>query len=186
MLDDFFTKFAVPKFLLKEFKKDDWYMVIGNLREILNEQIKENEIQSMGKNLSINGKVYIGKNCTIGENVVIDGPAYIDDEVEIGPGVYIRPGSVIGKTCSIGHGGEVKNAIMMDGSKIANHCFLGDSIIGINARLGGHSETSNRRFDQGEIYFAYKEHKLVTGLDKLGLIPLFASPPPWATDACSK
>jgi acetyltransferase-like isoleucine patch superfamily enzyme len=58
----------------------------------------------------------------------------------------------------------------MEGSKIANHCFLGDSIIGANARLGGHSETANRKFDQQAVEFSYKETRLVTGLDKLGLI----------------
>ena len=170
MLDDFFNFIAVPDFLKPEFLKDDWYMVLANSRMILSEQITETKLLSEGKNLSINGKVYIGANCTIGENVVIDGPVYICDGVEIGPGAYIRPGSVIGKDCSIAHAAQVKNSIMMDGSKIANHCLLADSIIGKNARIGGHCETSNRRFDQSEIQFIYKEQKLNTGLDKLGLI----------------
>lgn len=170
MITEFFNTIATPEFLIEEFKKDDWYLVIANLKEILDGYIKESELNSKGKNLSINGKVYIGKNCIIGENVVIDGPVYIADNVEIGPAAYIRAGSVISEKCSVGHAAEVKNTIMMAASKVANHVFLGDSIIGKDARLGGHCETANRKFDQSLIDFIYKDKKLHTGLDKLGLI----------------
>ena len=170
MLETFFTRVAVPEFLKPEFAKDDWYLVIAKLKGILEKQINQTELRSSGKNLSVNGKVYIGSDCVIGENVVIDGPVYIGEQVEIGPGAYIRPGSVIGDKCSIGHAAEVKNAVMMEGSKVANHCFLGDSIIGANARLGGHCETANRHFVQSPIEFCYEDIKLATGLDKLGMI----------------
>lgn len=170
MINDFFDNFAVPDFLQKEFEKDEWYLLIANLKSILDKQLKENIVFSDAKNLSINGKVYIGKGCTIGENVVIDGPVYIADNVEIGPAAYIRAGSVISEHCSVGHAAEVKNTVMMSGSKVANHVFLGDSIIGKDARLGGHCETANRKFSQEIIDFIYKDNKLPTGLDKLGLI----------------
>lgn len=170
MITDFFTTIAVPKFLETEFTTTDWYLVIAKFKDLLAGQIKETELNSTGKNLSVSGNVYIGHNCTIAPNVVIDGPVYIGDEVEIGPGAYIRPGSIICDKCSVGHAAEVKNTLMMNGSKVANHVFLGDSIIGKDARLGGHCETANRKFDQTEICFYYKDEKLTTGLDKLGVI----------------
>jgi bifunctional UDP-N-acetylglucosamine pyrophosphorylase/glucosamine-1-phosphate N-acetyltransferase len=171
MLDDFFCDIQVPSFLMSEFKKDDWYLVIAHLKEILKNEIPSNIIKTdFSDKVSIKGAVTIGKNCTIGDFVVIDGPVYIGDNVEIGPSAYIRPGSVICDNVSIGHAAQVKNSIMMPGSKVANHVLLADSIIGKKARLGGHCETANRRFDQGEIEFIYKTTKLHTGLDKLGLI----------------
>jgi NDP-sugar pyrophosphorylase family protein len=170
MLEEFFNTIAVPDFIKPEFEKTDWYLLIARSKEILNKLIEKTELLSQGKNLSINGKVYIGTNCVIGENVVIDGPVYIADNVEIGPGAYIRAGSIISKGCSVGHAAEVKNSLMMEGSKVANHVFLGDSIIGSTARIGGHCETANRRFDQLPVEFIYKGVKLSTGLDKLGVV----------------
>lgn len=170
MLEEFFLDIKTPKFLKNEFDKDDWYEVIGKLRDLLDENIKESVILSPVKKVSINGKVYIGKNCKIAEYVVIDGPCFIDDDVEIGPGVYIRPGSVISKYCSVGHASEIKNSIMMEHSKVANHVLLTDSIIGVSARLGGHCETTNRNFDQSNIYWNFEKEKINSNLDKLGVI----------------
>lgn len=170
MISDFFDNILVPDFLKAEFSKDNWYLVLTNLKGILDNQIQESSLGSTGKNLSVNGKVFIGKDCEIGENVVIDGPVYIADEVEIGPGAYLRAGTVISKGCSIGHAAEVKNSLMMEGSKVSNHVFCGDSIVGAKARIGGHCETANRRFDQSEVEFIYKEQKLFTGMTKLGCV----------------
>jgi UDP-N-acetylglucosamine diphosphorylase / glucose-1-phosphate thymidylyltransferase / UDP-N-acetylgalactosamine diphosphorylase / glucosamine-1-phosphate N-acetyltransferase / galactosamine-1-phosphate N-acetyltransferase len=170
MLQDFFDNIKVPEFIKNEFTRKDWYLVIGELREIVNINIKKQELLSQGKNLSVRGNVYIGKECIIGENVVIEGPTYIGDGVEIGPGVYIRPGSVISNKCVVAHAAEIKNTLMMEESKVSNHAFVGDSILGYKARVGGHCETTNRRFDQKEIDFIYKDKRLVTNLDKLGVI----------------
>lgn len=170
MLQDFFKDLTLPSFLQSVFEKEEWYLVTAQLIEILNNSITQTELNSGDETLKITGKVHIGSNCTIGQYVVIDGPAYIDDDVEIGPHAYIRPGTVILKGCSIGHAAEIKNSIMMEGAKIANHCFLGDSIIGKKARLGGHSETANRRFDQQPIEFTYRDFKIQTQMPKLGLV----------------
>lgn len=169
MINEFFKNINLPDFLMSEFDKENWYLILTKLKELLESNIDDIK-NSNEDTLKAKGKVYIGNNCKIGEYVVIDGPVYIGDNVEIGPHCYIRPGSVILDNCVLGHASEIKNSIMMKGSKIMNHCFLGDSIIGEKARLGGHVETSNRRYDQGLISFSYKDTKLETGLDKLGLI----------------
>jgi bifunctional UDP-N-acetylglucosamine pyrophosphorylase/glucosamine-1-phosphate N-acetyltransferase len=170
MINDFFSEIAVPEFLKKEFEKEDWYLVIAHLIDILQGNVPSVQIGSPVGNLIYHGKVRIGQKCKIGDNVVIDGPVYIGDDVEISTGAYIRAGSIISDGCSIGHAAEIKNAVMMEGSKIANHVFLGDSILGLSARMGGHSETANRLFEQSEISFNYKDKKLFTGLTKLGAI----------------
>jgi NDP-sugar pyrophosphorylase family protein len=179
MLEDFFNTINVPDFLREEFDKEDWYLLISKFKRILDRVLQDESISESNQRmlagkkaltLVTHGKVHIGENCTIGEFVVIEGPVYIGNNVEIGPGVYIREGSIISDGCSIAHAAQVKNSLMMAGSKISNHVFLGDSIIGVNARLGGHCETSNRRFDQQAIEFSYRAQKLFTGLEKLGLI----------------
>ena len=162
MIERFFGTILVPEFLKGAFEEDDWYLVIGRLKEYLSEHITSQTEPYENEKLSISGTVSIGKNCAIGSFVVIDGPVIIGDDVEIGPGAFIRPGSVIGNGCVVGHAAEVKNAIMMDGSKLSNHVFCGDSILGAKARMGGHCESTNRRFDQGEVEFSFEKRKLKT------------------------
>lgn len=170
MISEFFTDIAVPEFLKAELAKEEWYLVLGSLKDIIEKNIPETKLESTEPTLITSGKVYIGPNCKIGPYVVIEGPAYIAEGVEISPHANIRPGSIISKNCGIGHAAEVKNSVMMEESRIANHTFLGDSIIGKSARLGGHTETANRRFDRKPIDFNYKNYKLQTGFDKLGII----------------
>jgi len=176
MVNDFFNTIKVPDFLQELFTKDDWYLIIANFIKILNKRIIAKTSLDINFNKVskqrpvLHDKVYIGKNCVIAEYVVVEGPVFIGNNVEIGPGAYIRKGSIICDNCSIGYASEVKNSLMMDGSKVSNHVFLGDSIIGVNARIGGHCETTNRRFDQQKIDFVYRTQKLYTGLNKLGLV----------------
>lgn len=170
MKKDFFNSVKVPDFLLSEFEKEDWYLIIRRLKEILNTSLSETAIKYNSATLVTKGKVQIGHGCIIGDYTVIEGPAYIGNNVEIGPHVYIRPGSVISDNCVVGHASEVKNAVMMEGSKISNHVFLGDSIMGVKSRMGGHCESANRKFDQSEISLTYKDKVIITGLDKYGMI----------------
>jgi NDP-sugar pyrophosphorylase family protein len=168
--DLFFNEILVADFLKPYFEKEDWYLLPGKIKDILKENIKETEINSEIGNLIYHGNVYIGKNCVIGDNVVLDGPVYIGDNVEIATGAYIRAGSYIGNGCAIGHAAEIKAAIIMDKAKVANHCFCGDSIMGSKARMGGHSETANRKFDQTLISLNIDGNVFETNLDKYGAV----------------
>lgn len=168
MWDDLFNEIKTFSFITSYFKQDDWYLLTKDLKTIIEENISEKTTEI--ENGKITGRVYIGKNVSIGPFVVIEGPVWIGDNVEIGAHAHIRPGSVIGNNCVVGYTAGVKNSLMMDGAKISNHAFIGDSILGAKARIGGHSETGNRRFDQGEIAWNFAKGKVATGLDKLGAI----------------
>lgn len=168
-IENFGEERLAPDFLLRFFTQNDWYLVVASLIEILDNNLPEQQ-ENISTHLKVNGKVRIGNNCRISEYCVIDGPAYIGDNVEIGPHVYIRPGSVIGNNCVLGHASEVKNSLMMDGAKIANHTMLADSIMFARARLGGHSETMNRRYDQKAIAWKFEDKSIETNLTKLGAI----------------
>lgn len=167
-MQDLFIEIKTVSFLEDYFRGEKWYLVTRDLKDILNTNI--NGQNKKVENTIITGNVFIGENTIIGPYSVIEGPAYIGDNVEIGANVHIRSGSVVGNGCVVGYGAGVKNSIMMDNSKISNHSFIGDSILGVKSRVGGHSETGNRRFDQGEIFWNFESGKVETGLDKLGLI----------------
>lgn len=167
-MDQLFNKIETVEFIQVYFEKTDWYMLNRDLKNILNENLSDNKQEL--ENIVITGKVHIGSNCQIGPFTFIEGPVFIGDNVEIGPGVHIRPGSVISDNCVVGHASEVKNSLMMSGSKTANHNLVADSIMGVKARIGGHSETANRRFDQQPITWNFKKGEVETGIDKLGAI----------------
>jgi len=96
----------------------------------------------------------------------IVGPVIIGDDCDIGPNCYLRPYTAIGDNCHIGAAVEVKNSIIMRGSKIPHHNYVGDSIIGEGCNLGSGTKIANLRLD--------KKNVEVAGIDtrrrKLGAI----------------
>ncbi|MDR0936068.1 MAG: hypothetical protein LBM98_05225 [Oscillospiraceae bacterium] len=104
--------------------------------------------------------------------VSIKGPVYIGRGVELSPGAYIRPYSVICDNCVIGHGSEIKAAVLFPGAKVGSLCFVGDSVLGRGARVGSGSITANRRFDQGNvvIHGISKAENINSGRDYLGAL----------------
>lgn len=112
-------------------------------QEILTNKIEEN--------VKINGNVYIGEGTEIEAGAIIQGPAYIGKNCKIMYNAYIRPGTILGDNCVIGFCSEVKHTIMRDGSKVSDLAFVGDSIIGANARIGSGVIAANRGFNQSNI-----------------------------------
>jgi bifunctional UDP-N-acetylglucosamine pyrophosphorylase/glucosamine-1-phosphate N-acetyltransferase len=99
----------------------------------------------------LKGVVNIGKGTTIKSGSYIAGPVVIGQNCEIGPNCYIRPGTVIADNCHIGAAVEVKNSIVMSGSKIPHLSYVGDSIIGENCNLGAGTKIANLRMDKRNI-----------------------------------
>lgn len=168
-MNELFDTIESTDFIVEYFKKDDWYLLTRDLKSLIKDNINGGNKPTV-ENAVIKGDVYIGENCSIGSFVVIEGPVYIGNNVEIGSHAHIRPGSIIGDNCVVGYTAGTKNSLMMNGSKIANHAFIGDAILGPKARMGGHSETGNRRFDQANISWEFEQGKVDTALDKLGAI----------------
>jgi bifunctional UDP-N-acetylglucosamine pyrophosphorylase/glucosamine-1-phosphate N-acetyltransferase len=90
----------------------------------------------------------------------------IGKSCDIGPNCYIRPSTAIGDNCHIGAGVELKNSIVMNGSKIPHISYVGDSIIGENCNLGAGTKIANLRLDKQNI----KINGLQTNRRKLGAI----------------
>lgn len=82
------------------------------------------------ENVVIRGPCAIGRNTLIRSGSYILVPVIIGSNCGIGPNCYIRPATAIGENCHIGASSEVKNSIVMQGSKIPHHNYVGDSVIG--------------------------------------------------------
>ena len=127
------------------------------------------ESQNLGEveeNVVIKGVVAIGKNTVIRSGAYIVGPVIIGDDCEIGPNCYLRPYTSIGNGCHVGAAVEVKNSIIMRGSKLPHHNYVGDSVIGEQCNLGAGTKIANLRLDKKDIQVA----GIDTGRRKLGAI----------------
>ncbi|MFC1963365.1 bifunctional sugar-1-phosphate nucleotidylyltransferase/acetyltransferase [Chloroflexota bacterium] len=129
-------------------------------------RIEQENLSTVEENVIIKGPVCLGKGTVIRANCYLVGPVIIGENCDIGPNCYIRPSTSIGDNCHIGSSVEVKNSIVMRGSKIPHHNYVGDSIIGENCNFGSGTKIANLRLDKQEIF--------VTGIEtkrrKLGAI----------------
>lgn len=149
--------------------------VIGVFKK-LNNYLKEKTVNTKdckadcAKYVSLDGNYIIGENTKISDFTTIVGPVIIGKNVKIMPGVFIRPYTIIGDNCEIGHGSEIKHAIIMNNAKIASHTFVGDSIVGYKSRVGSGTILANRRFDQGMIVLKKDEEIIDLHSDFFGSI----------------
>ena len=127
------------------------------------------ESQNLGKiedNVVMKGVISIGKDTVVRSGSYIVGPVVIGQNCEIGPNCYIRPHTSIGDNCHIGSAVEVKNSIIMRGSKIPHHNYVGDSIIGEECNFGAGTKIANLRLDKKDIMVG----SINTKRQKLGAI----------------
>ena len=87
---------------------------------------------------------------TLEINLLLAGKSYY----QIGPNCYIRANTAIEDGCHIGSSVEVKNSIIMKGSKIPHHNYVGDSVLGENCNLGAGTKIANLRLDEKDIEVA--------------------------------
>jgi UDP-N-acetylglucosamine diphosphorylase/glucosamine-1-phosphate N-acetyltransferase len=127
------------------------------------------EAQNLGEvedNVVMKGPVAIGKNTVIRSGAYIVGPVIIGEDCEVGPNCYIRPSTAIADGCHIGAAVEVKNSVIMKGTKIPHHNYVGDSVIGEECNLGAGTKIANLRLDKADIRIA----GIDSGRRKLGAI----------------
>ncbi|MFA4836246.1 MAG: bifunctional sugar-1-phosphate nucleotidylyltransferase/acetyltransferase, partial [Dehalococcoidia bacterium] len=127
------------------------------------------EPQNQGEieaNAVLRGPVSVGKGTVIRSGSYIVGPVIIGNGCEVGPNCYIRPSTAIGDRCHIGAAVEIKNSIIMNGTKIPHHNYVGDSVIGENCNLGAGTKIANLKLDKKNV----QVDGIDTGRRKLGAI----------------
>lgn len=144
-----------------------WDLLDSN-RHIL-KGIKREIKGDIGKNVVIEGNVIVEEGAVIKHNSVIEGPAVIKSGAVVGPLAYIRPYTVLMENTFVGNSSEIKNSIVMRGTKIPHLSYVGDSIIGENCNFGCNTITANLRFDDKPVKVNIKG-KVVESVRKLGVI----------------
>jgi UDP-N-acetylglucosamine diphosphorylase / glucose-1-phosphate thymidylyltransferase / UDP-N-acetylgalactosamine diphosphorylase / glucosamine-1-phosphate N-acetyltransferase / galactosamine-1-phosphate N-acetyltransferase len=97
--------------------------------------------------VTLQGDISIGERSVIKAGTYIEGPCVIGKNCRIGPHAYIRGATSIGDDCHIGHSTEIKNSIVMSGTKIPHFNYIGDSIIGSGCNFGAGTKIANLRHD---------------------------------------
>ncbi|MDD1671169.1 MAG: NTP transferase domain-containing protein, partial [Methanomicrobiales archaeon] len=96
----------------------------------------------------LEGDVAVGPGSVIRTGTVIEGPCVIGRDSRIGPHAYIRGATSIGNDCHVGHCSEVKNSVILSGTKVPHLNYVGDSIIGSSCNLGAGTKIANLRNDR--------------------------------------
>ena len=112
--------------------------------------------------------VWIAKSAEVAPSAVIEGPAIIGEGASIRHCAYLRANALIGDGATVGNSTEVKNAILFDGVQVPHFNYVGDSILGYRAHLGGGALLSNFRSDGGDITVRAAERAFPTGMRKVG------------------
>jgi len=141
-----------------------WHLLPAN--ESLLSGIKSKNLGEIEENVMIKGAVCIGKGTIVRSGSYITGPVIFGENCEIGPNCCVRPFTAIGDNCHIGAAVEVKNSIIMRGTKIPHISYVGDSVIGEGCNLGAGTKIANLRLDEKDVWVADNN----TGRRKLGAI----------------
>ena len=143
-----------------------WHLL--DLNEEFLKKINKNIDGNLENNITLKGKVIVGKGTTILSGAYIEGPVVIGKNCKIGPNCYIRPYTSIGDGCHIGNACEVKNSIIFKDSNVPHQNYVGDSIIGENCNLGAGAKIANLRLDKKSISVIIDEKKINTTRRKFG------------------
>ena len=102
----------------------------------------------IGKNVSIEPYVVIGKKVRIQNNVRIFSFSHlenvkIENNVNVGPYARLRPGTILKSGSRIGNFVEVKKSIIGKNSKVNHLSYIGDAFLGKNVNIGAGTITCN-------------------------------------------
>jgi UDP-N-acetylglucosamine diphosphorylase/glucosamine-1-phosphate N-acetyltransferase len=84
------------------------------------------------------GAVEIGEGSLIRSGSYLVGPVSVGRDCDIGPNVTILPSTSIGDSVRIGSHTEIRNSIVMSGTRIGSGAAISDSVIGEACVLGDH------------------------------------------------
>ena len=102
----------------------------------------------IGKNVTIEPYVVIGKKVKIGNNVIIKSFSHlesckIENKVEVGPYARIRPNTILKEGSKIGNFVEIKKSVVGKKSKVNHLSYIGDSELGNSVNIGAGTITCN-------------------------------------------
>jgi bifunctional UDP-N-acetylglucosamine pyrophosphorylase/glucosamine-1-phosphate N-acetyltransferase len=136
--------------------------VLQNLTHVVKGKVEEG--------VTLKQPVYVDEGATIRSGSYVEGPVYCGKGSSIGPHARVRPSTSLEREVVIGASCDIKNSIVMRGSKIPHLSYVGDSIIGEECNLGAGTITANVRFDKRTVRLRVKKNLLDSGREKLGVL----------------
>jgi UDP-N-acetylglucosamine diphosphorylase/glucosamine-1-phosphate N-acetyltransferase len=140
-----------------------YWMDVGNPWDMLDANITlmnslSTDIRgTVEEGVSMQGTVIVGEGSVVKSGTYIEGPCIIGKNCRIGPHAFIRGATSIDDDCHIGHCSELKNSIIMKGTKIPHFNYIGDSIIGSECNFGAGTKIANLRHDHANIRVCGKD-----------------------------
>lgn len=141
-----------------------WDMLDAN--STLMDRLTTKTAGTVEEGVTISGTLLIGEGSVVKAGTYIEGPCIIGKNCRIGPHAYIRGSTSIGDDCHIGHCSEIKNSIIMSGTRIPHFNYIGDSVIGSNCNFGAGTKVANLRHDHTNIRVCGKD----TRREKFGAV----------------
>lgn len=132
-----------------------WDMLEANAT--LMESLEPENKGKVEEGANLQNSVIIGEGTVIKSGTYIEGPCVIGKNCRIGPHAYIRGATSIGNDCHIGHCSELKNSIIMNGTKIPHFNYIGDSVIGAGCNFGAGTKIANLRHDHANVRVCGKD-----------------------------
>ena len=172
---DSFRKLMAKTHLFGHLLKGEWIDVarpwdLLEANRILMEGLEKDVKGEVSEKATVIGNIQVAKGAKVLPGSYIIGPAIIGEDSEIGPNAYIRPSTSIGEHCKVGAAAEVKNSIIMDGTKVPHLSYVGDSVLGERCNLGAGTKVANLRLDEREVQVVVDGRKVGSGRRKLGVI----------------
>ncbi|WP_436932720.1 bifunctional sugar-1-phosphate nucleotidylyltransferase/acetyltransferase [Halosimplex halobium] len=118
----------------------------------------------------LRGDVVVEEGATVDAGVVVEGPALIREGAEVGPNAYVRGATLLAEDTHVGNAVEVKNSVIMAGTHVPHHSYVGDSVLGRDVNFGAGTKVANLRHDGGDVYFTVKGERVSTGRRKFGVV----------------
>ena len=118
----------------------------------------------------LSDRIELGKGTVVEPGALLKEGCMIGDNTEVRQGAYLRGACLVGDQCVAGHTTEIKNSVMIDGSKAGHFAYIGDSILGNHVNLGAGTKLANLKIVESTIVLKIEKKKYETGLRKFGAI----------------
>ena len=145
-----------------------WDLLEANERVLSGEEPRSDG--NVEEGVKVDGCLVLGEGSVVKAGSRLEGPVQVGKNCVVGPNAYLRAHTCLGDGVKVGAGCEVKNSIVMDGSKVPHLSYVGDSVIGTDCSLGAGTITANLRFDEAIVNSRVKGVLVSSGRKKLGAI----------------
>ncbi|WP_257297849.1 bifunctional sugar-1-phosphate nucleotidylyltransferase/acetyltransferase [Haloarchaeobius sp. FL176] len=119
---------------------------------------------------TLSGPVVVEDGARVRDGAYIEGPVVVQSGADVGPNCFVRGATVVGPDVRVGNAVEVKNSVLMRGTNVAHHAYVGDSVLGQEVNFGAGTKVANLRHDDENVRVTVKCERVDTGRRKFGVV----------------